>query len=122
MPHCHHHRSSGVSRLPYLRVCSVQGLAFAMLKRTGKGGVAPFKGTGFVTGRTVNARRETEWSAPTYFDMTVYSLGPPFRGGRPVLVDQPGITCVAGPSAAGAAWCESIDDTSVKRGPDSACI
>ena len=57
-----------------------QGLAFAMLKRTGKGGMAPFKGTGFVTGRTVNARRETEWSAPSYFDMAVYGLGPPFRG------------------------------------------
>ena len=57
-----------------------QGLAFAMLKRTGKGGMAPFKGTGFFTGRTVNARRETEWSAPSYFDMCVYGLGPPFRG------------------------------------------
>jgi len=58
----------------------LQGLGFAMLKRTGKGGMAPFKGSGFVTGRTVNARRETEWSAPTYFDMTIYGLGPPFRG------------------------------------------
>ena len=61
---------------------ALQGLVFAMLKRTGKGGMAPFKGTGFVTGRTVNVRRETEWSAPTYFDMTIYGLGPPFRGGH----------------------------------------
>ena len=53
-----------------------------MLKRTGKGGMAPFKGSGFVTGRTVNARREAEWSAPTYFDMTIYGLGPPFRGDK----------------------------------------
>ena len=74
------HLASHVASQSHGRPAVLQGLAFAMLKRTGKGGMAPFKGSGFITGRTVNARREAEWSAPTYFDMTIYGLGPPFRG------------------------------------------
>ena len=51
-----------------------------MLKRSGKG-IVFFKGTGFVIGKTVNSRRETVWSAPSYFDMVLHGLGPRFRGG-----------------------------------------
>ena len=57
----------------------LQGLAFVMLKRIGKG-LAYFEGTGFVIGKSLNARRETEWSAPSYFEMKLRGIGPPFRG------------------------------------------
>ncbi len=83
------HRMQQATRFITCMGAVLQGLGFAMLKRTGKGGMAPFKGSGFVTGRTVNARRETEWSAPTYFDMTIYGLGPPFRGEETLSASHP---------------------------------
>ena len=60
-----------------------------MLKRIGKG-IAFFEGSGFVIGKSLNARRETEWSAPSYFDMKLRGLGPPFRGAAlRLLTPQP---------------------------------
>ena len=58
---------------------ALQGLAFGMLKSTGTG-VKFLRGSGFVIGRSVNSRRETRWSAPSYFHMDIRGLPPSFRG------------------------------------------
>jgi hypothetical protein len=61
-------------------LCAVlQGLAFGMLKSTGTG-VKFLRGSGFMIGRSVNSRRETRWSAPSYFHMDIRGLPPSFRG------------------------------------------
>lgn len=61
-----------------MRMPPLQGLAFATLKRTGVG-ITIFKGCGFLTARTTNARREGVWSAPTYFDMMIGGLREPYK-------------------------------------------
>ena len=63
------------------RPFSIQGLAFGMLKTTGTG-VKFLRGSGFLIGRSVNSRRETRWSAPSYFHMDIRGLPPQFRGAR----------------------------------------
>lgn len=50
-----------------------------MLKATGTG-VKFFRGSGFVIGRSVNSRRETRWSAPSYFTLEIRGLPPRCRG------------------------------------------
>ena len=59
-----------------------------MLKSTGTG-VKFLRGSGFMIGRSVNSRRETRWSAPSYFHMDIRGLPPSFRG------DVPAITSIA---------------------------
>jgi hypothetical protein len=66
--------------LPASGACVLlQGLAFGMLKSTGTG-VKFLRGSGFLIGRSVNSRRETRWSAPSYFHMDIRGLPPQFRG------------------------------------------
>ncbi len=73
---------------------SLQGLAFGMLKSHGTG-VKFLRGSGFVIGRSVNSRRETRWSAPSYFTIDIRGLPPAFRSACSNLLIKHGQGCRA---------------------------